>query len=43
MRFVISCVVLASALFVVLSRKYSASTEKWAFTVIGFILGWWLK
>jgi hypothetical protein len=37
----ISSVVLVCALYVVLSGRYSDSTEKWAFGIIGTILGWW--
>lgn len=39
----ISLLILAGALFVVLSQQYAADEQKWAFGSIGTILGFWLK
>lgn len=39
---VFSFLVLVSALFVILTGKYKAESEKWAFGVLGTILGYWL-
>jgi hypothetical protein len=41
-RVVLSAIVLAAALYVVLSKRYAATTEKWAFGAIGSVLGYWL-
>ena len=35
--------VLAAALFVILSGRYGDAEAKWAFGVVGTILGYWLK
>lgn len=44
MPIVISLVVLLSAVFVILSgRGYPDAQQKWAFGVVGTILGYWLK
>ena len=40
---VLSGVVLAAALYIILSQGYPADTEKWAAGTIGLILGFWLK
>ena len=42
MRVLITIVVLAAALYVILSRSYSGESEKWAFGVVGLVLGFWL-
>jgi hypothetical protein len=42
-RVVISAIVLLAALYIILSRKFATDQEKWAFGVIGTILGYWLK
>lgn len=39
----ISLIVLISALFVILSSNYAEGEQKWAFGVIGTIIGYWLK
>jgi hypothetical protein len=39
----ISLVTLLPSLFVVLSGHYGEDTQKWAFGIIGTILGYWLK
>jgi hypothetical protein len=40
----VSTVVLLSALFIVLSKNaYDADQQKWAFGVIGTIIGYWLR
>jgi hypothetical protein len=42
-RVVISSIVVCAALYVILSSKYSSDTEKWAFGIIGLIVGYWLN
>ena len=42
-RIVLSLVVLAAALFVILSKRYDGDQQQWAFGAIGTILGYWLK
>ena len=39
----VSVIVLFSALFVVLSGSYDDSFNKWAFGVIGIVVGYWLR
>jgi hypothetical protein len=43
MAVVVSIVVLASALYVILSGTYDISSEKWAFGTVGMIIGFWLR
>ena len=38
----ITLLVLLSALWIILSQKYSDDTQKWAFGIIGIIVGYWL-
>ena len=42
MQVLISVVVLGSALYVILSKKYPDATQKWAFGAVGMIVGFWL-
>lgn len=42
MQVAISIAVLLSALYVILSDKYSSDTEKWAYGAIGTLVGYWL-
>ena len=39
---VITFIVLAAALYIILSKKYPDDTQKWAFGIIGLIIGYWL-
>lgn len=43
MPIVLSLLFAAAALFVILWTGYPDAQEKWAFGVIGTILGYWLK
>lgn len=43
MQIFISVGLLAAALYVILSKKYDADVQKWAFGVVGTIVGYWLK
>lgn len=43
MRVILSLVVVGAALTVVLSSKYEVGTERWAFGVIGTVLGYWFR
>jgi len=38
----ISFIVLGAALYIILSKKYPDDTQKWAFGIIGLIVGYWL-
>ncbi len=42
MQVVISVVVLGAGLYVILSNKYPAETLKWAYGVVGIVVGYWL-
>ena len=42
MQVFISLIVLAAALFVILSKKYESDTQKWAFGIVGTVVGYWL-
>ena len=42
MPIIVSLVVLVAALYVILSGEYSDEVQRWAFSVIGIILGYWL-
>jgi hypothetical protein len=43
MTAVVTGVVLASSLWVILSKKYGPESGKWAYGVVGIILGFWLR
>ena len=43
MKVVFSAVVLASGVFIILSRQYSPQDKHWAYGSLGTILGYWLK
>jgi len=40
---IVSILVSMASLFIILSKKYKAESEKWAFGSLGTILGFWLK
>jgi hypothetical protein len=40
---VISLVVLAAALYVILAKPDAPDDHKWAYSVVGTIVGYWLK
>jgi hypothetical protein len=35
--------ILLAALYAILSRKYGADAQKWAYGTVGTLLGYWLK
>ena len=39
---IVSLLVLGSALWILLSRKYPPRTEKWAYSAVSFVLGYWI-
>jgi hypothetical protein len=43
MMVVVSLIVLCSALYIILSRKFDDSAEKWAFGMVGSIVGFWCR
>lgn len=43
MRMAVTLIILLSALFLILSKQYDSEQQKWAFGVIGTVLGYWLK
>jgi hypothetical protein len=43
MMAVVTVLVLASGLYIILSKSYDDATQKWAFASIGAIVGFWLS
>jgi uncharacterized membrane protein len=43
MKVLVSVVILAVALFVILSKTYDAKAKHWAYGMVGLIIGFWLK
>lgn len=43
MMIVVSILVLGSSLFIILSGQYDSESQKWAFGVVGTIVGFWLR
>jgi len=43
MQVIISLSVLGGALYIILSQQFPGDYAKWAFGVIGVIIGYWLK
>ena len=43
MRIIVTLTVLLCALYTIFSKHYEADQQKWAFGVIGTVLGYWLK
>jgi len=39
----VSIAVLGAGLYIILSSQYPDSTSKWAYGVIGVVLGYWLR
>ena len=42
MQIVISVVILGASLYIILSKKYPADVQKWAYGAIGTVIGFWL-
>ncbi|HID32392.1 MAG TPA: hypothetical protein EYP24_03335 [bacterium (Candidatus Stahlbacteria)] len=42
-RIVITFIILGVGLYVILSPRYDDSTRKWAFGMVGAVIGYWLK
>ena len=42
-RAIISLIALVAGLTVILSGSYPDATAKWAFGVVGLVLGYWLR
>jgi hypothetical protein len=43
MQVLVSLLVLGAALYIVLSGRFSADGQKWAYGVIGIVVGYWLS
>lgn len=43
MMVLVSLLVLGSSLFIILSGHYDNESQKWAFGVVGTIIGFWLR
>ncbi len=43
MMMLVTVVVLAGAMYVIISDVYDEGTEKWAFGAVGSLIGFWLK
>jgi hypothetical protein len=43
MQMVISIVLLAAALFIILSKMYAVEDQRWAYGTVGIVIGFWLK
>lgn len=39
----VSLIVLSAALYVILSQRYTAKVEHWAYGIVGMVLGFWLR
>jgi uncharacterized membrane protein len=42
-RAAVSAVVLITSLYVILSGRYPDATTKWAFGMVGLVVGYWLR
>lgn len=42
-RVIVTVIVLVASLYVILSQKFSDDSSKWAFGMIGLILGYWFR
>ena len=42
-RISVTAVVLGCSIYMILSNHYSADQQKWAYGVVGIVLGYWLK
>jgi hypothetical protein len=42
-RIGISLIVLGAALYVILSQNFTDESSKWAFGIVGIVLGYWLR
>lgn len=42
-RIAISSIILIAVLYVILSKAYPEDYTKWAFGIVGIVLGYWLK
>jgi hypothetical protein len=43
MMIVVSVIVLGSSLYVILSTKFDTVAQKWAFGIVGVIVGFWFN
>lgn len=42
MQVSISAIMIIAGLYIILSKKYEPDTIKWAFAIIGLVVGYWL-
>ena len=43
MQILVSVALLGAALYVILSKQYASDDAKWAYGIVGTIIGYWLK
>lgn len=43
MAVIVSCAVLVSSLYIILSQQFDESSQKWAYGAIGTVIGFWFK
>jgi hypothetical protein len=43
MQVILSILLVAGSLFIVLSAKYTAQDQHWAYGTLGTVLGFWLR
>ena len=43
MRILVSLIVLAAGLYVILDHDYHDEDKKWGYTIVGTVVGYWLK
>jgi hypothetical protein len=43
MQVIVSLAILGAALYVILSKQYASIDTKWAYGIVGTVIGYWLK
>ena len=42
-QIIISIIVLSACFYIILSKSFGIDTQKWAFGMVGLVVGFWLK
>jgi len=42
-QILVSLVILSASLYIIISRGYDEPSAKWAFSMIGLLVGYWLR